>query len=193
MTAGGLTVCGISGSLRRESLNRKLLQAAAAAAPADIDVVISDRLADMPLFNEDLVGQEPAAVVALREDVAAADALLIATPEYNGGAPGVLKNALDWLSIPLGRSVLEGKLVALIGATPGRLGTARGQFELRHTFVCSRSLVVPGPEVLVSFATEHFDDAGRLTDPVALDRLAALFANLRKYSQVNKQEVVLNS
>ncbi|MFC5997020.1 NADPH-dependent FMN reductase [Pseudonocardia hispaniensis] len=191
MNEDRLVVCGIAGSLRKQSWNWMLLRAAALLAPDDIEVRLSKQLPDIPLFNEDLLVDEPPAVGALRAEVAEADALMIATPEYNGGVPGVLKNVLDWLSLPLGRSVLEGKPVAIMGASPGRLGTARSQFELRNTFVFSRSPVLPGPEVLVSHADQHFDAAGRLTDQLAIDRIGLLFDGLRQYARLNKQEVVL--
>lgn len=190
MSNDRFVVCGIAGSLRRDSWNRKLLEAAAKLAPADVDLRITDLLGDIPLLNEDHIGDEEGSVHALRAEVAAADALIIATPEYNGGVPGVLKNALDWLSLPLGRSVLEGKPVALMGATPGRLGTARSQFELRHTFVFSRSPVLPGPEILLSFAPNHFDAEGRLTDPIVLERVDLMFAHLKKFASLNEYEVV---
>jgi chromate reductase len=190
MSAAPLVVYGIAGSLRRDSWNLKLLRAAAALAPAGIEVHISELLPHIPMFNEDLVDDEPEGVARMRAEIAAADALLIATPEYNGGVPGVLKNALDWLSQPLGRSGLEGKPVALLGATPGRLGTARSQFELRHTFVFTRSPVMPGPEVLVSQAPQHFDDTGRLTDPDAVARLELLYRNLLVYARLNHHEAI---
>jgi chromate reductase len=190
MSGDTFVVCGIVGSLRRQSWNRKLLEAAAALAPAATEVRISTAFADVPLFNEDLVGNEPEAVLRLRAEVADADALMIATPEYNGGAPGVLKNALDWLSMPLGGSVLEGKPVALMGTSPGRLGTARAQFELRNMFLFSRSPVMPGPELLLGFAHQHFDEQGTLTDQLAVERIELLFRNLHMYARLSSTEAV---
>ncbi|MCE4266173.1 MULTISPECIES: NADPH-dependent FMN reductase [Rhodococcus] len=190
MKDGKFVICAIAGSLRADSWNRKLLEATAAMAPDDVEVRITKLLGEIPMLNEDDFGNEANSVHALRAEVEAADALLIATPEYNGGIPGVLKNALDWLSLPLGRSVLERKPVALMGATPGRLGTARSQFELRHTFVFSRSPVLPGPEILLSFAPNHFDEQGRLTDPIVLERVELMFTHLKKYASLNEYEVV---
>ncbi|WP_179300726.1 NADPH-dependent FMN reductase [Rhodococcus sp. ACPA4] len=190
MKDGKFVICAIAGSLRADSWNRKLLEATAAMAPDDVEVRITKLLGEIPMLNEDDFGNEANSVHALRAEVEAADALLIATPEYNGGIPGVLKNALDWLSLPLGRSVLERKPVALMGATPGRLGTARSQFELRHTFVFSRSPVLPGPEILLSFASNHFDEQGRLTDPIVLERVELMFTHLKKYASLNEYEVV---
>ncbi|GAA4994831.1 NAD(P)H-dependent FMN reductase [Yinghuangia aomiensis] len=194
MSTSPLRVVGIAGSLRRDSWNRKLLRAAAALAPSGIEVHISEELPHIPLFNEDLVGgREPESVLRMRAEVAASDALLIATPEYNGGVPGVLKNALDWLSLPLGGSALHGKPVGLMGASPGRLGTARGQFELRNMFVFTASPVMPGPEVLVAHAHERFDAEGRLTDPDVAARIGLLFRNLSSYARLNHHEAVASS
>lgn len=188
---GPLKVWGIAGSLRADSVNRKLLAAAQQLAPAGVDVQITELLADIPMFNEDLVAEAPEAVEAMRAEVAAADALLIATPEYNGGVPGVLKNALDWLSLPLGRSVLHRMPVAVMGASPGRLGTARSQLELRTTLLFSQSPVVPGPELILSFAGGAFDETGQLTDEVAIDRLGSLLDGLQRFSRLNETEEVL--
>lgn len=184
-----ITVCGLIGSLRAESWNRRLMEAAVHAAPDDFALEVSDEIGRIPLFNEDLMADEPEAVTRLKESVAGADALLIATPEYNGGVPGVLKNALDWISLPLGRSVLHRKPVALMGASPGRLGTARGQFELRNMFVFSQSPVMPSPELLLGFAAQAFDDEGRLTDVVAHERMESLFVHLRRHVHAHRQEV----
>ncbi|WP_227997032.1 NADPH-dependent FMN reductase [Nocardia australiensis] len=183
-------VCGIAGSLRRESWNLKLLRAMAVLAPDTIELRIAESLPRVPLFNEDLLGREPEGVTALRAEVAAADAVLVATPEYNGGTPGVLKNALDWLSLPRGASVLHRKPVALVGVTPGRLGTARSQFELRHTFIFTQSAVIPGPEVLLSNAAERFDADGRLIDPVAVALISRLWAELQTYTRLDQPKVV---
>ncbi|MFE9103205.1 NADPH-dependent FMN reductase [Actinomadura geliboluensis] len=189
MSTADITVYGIVGSLRRGSWNRMLLESAARLAPEGVTVTISELVGRLPLFNEDLVGQEPPEVIRMRAEVAAADALMIATPEYNGGVPGVLKNAFDWISLPLGASVLQGKPVALIGTSPGRLGTARCQFELRNMFVFSQSPVMPGPEVVMPFAHECFDEAGHLKDPVATERLGILFGKLRAHVAASRLEV----
>lgn len=183
-----MVVCGLIGSLRRDSYNRKLMQAAVDRAPVGVDIRVADLIGELPLFNEDLVVEEPAVVLELKQRVAEADALLIATPEYNGGVPGPLKNALDWLSIPLGRSVLQRKPVALIGTSAGRLGTARSQFELRHTFVFSQSPVVPGPELLLSMAGAAFDENDVLIDPVAIERLEQILTWLGRLVRMHKQE-----
>lgn len=157
-------IAGVAGSLRQGSYNRALLRAAQELAPAAVRIHIND-LSGIPLFNEDLERAGiPPAVARLREAVAGADGFLVATPEYNHGVPGVMKNAFDWLSRPPGRSVLDGKPSAIIGASPGITGTARAQSQLRQSFVFTNTPVLPQPEVLVSRAHERFDADGRLTD-----------------------------
>jgi chromate reductase len=165
-------VIGIAGSLRRGSLNRSLLRAARELAPARLQVDIHD-LADVPLYNQDVEDAgTPPPVAALRDEVRRADGLLIATPEYNHGVPGVLKNAVDWLSRPPRQSALNAKPLALIGASPGMTGTARGQTQLRQAFEFTNSYAMLQPEVLVGRANEKFDAAGTLTDDATRVHLA---------------------
>lgn len=160
-----LVVCGIAGSLRRGSFNRALLRAAQELAPPGMEIRIFDRLAEVPLFNQDVeAAGDPEPVQALKRAIAEADALLVATPEYNHGVPGVLKNAIDWASRPPGGSVLAGKPAALLGASPGVTGTARAQTQLRQAFVFTDTRALPQPEILVYRAHEKFDAEGRLTD-----------------------------
>lgn len=159
-----LTIVGFAGSLRQASYNKALLRAAQGLAPERMRIEIHD-LAAVPLFNEDVEAQGvPQGVADLREAIAAADGLLIAVPEYNHGVPGVLKNAVDWLSRPPRKSVLSGKPTALVGASPGTTGTARGQSQLRQSFVFTNTPAMLQPEVLVGRAHERFDAEGRLTD-----------------------------
>lgn len=159
-----LRVVGIAGSLRRASYNKALLRAAQELAPERLRIEIHE-IAEIPLFNEDVeAAGVPPAVTALREAIAAADGLLIATPEYNHGTPGVMKNTIDWLSRPPRKSVLGGKPAALMGASPGTTGTARGQSQLRQAFVFTDTPAMLQPEVLVGRAHERFDAEGRLTD-----------------------------
>lgn len=178
---------GLAGSLRQESFNRKLLAAAVELAPPQLHIEPFDALGDLPFYNEDVAAHgDPAAVTALKSLVANSDALIVATPEYNFGVPGVLKNALDWLSLPPGRSPLSGKTAAIMGASPGMLGTARAQLHLRQLFIFTRTHAVLQPEILVAHAGDAFDDDGRLTDPLAqkllgkqLERLVDLTIRLR--------------
>ena len=128
-----LQVVGIAGSLRAGSHNRTVVRAAAELAPPGLRIVETG-IADIPFFDEDVEAEgDPAAVAALKRSVAAADGLIIATPEYEHGVPGVLKNTIDWLSRPPGRGPLLGKPVAVLGASPGMVGTARAQAQLRQT------------------------------------------------------------
>lgn len=169
---GDLSVLGLSGSLRRDSLNTKLLKAAQELVPDGLAITLFD-LAEIPLYNED-VRQEglPASVVALRRAISEADALLITTPEYNYSIPGVLKNAIDWASRPPDQP-FAGKAVAIMGASPSRLGTARAQYHLRQVFVFLDSLVLNKPEVMVSGADKLFDGSGRLSDQATRDFVQA--------------------
>jgi chromate reductase len=146
-------------------------------------------LAGVPLYNGDVeAAGDPEAVTALKGAIREADALLIATPEYNFGVPGVLKNAIDWASRPPGKSPLNGKPAALMGATPGMGGTGRAQMSLRQSFVFTQTLVLVGPEVLVARAREKFDASGRLADEATrgfvrklLEALADWTVRLRKH------------
>lgn len=159
-----LRVVGIAGSLRVGSLNRALLQAAAELAPATLEVVLHG-LSEVPLYNaDDEAAGVPRAVQGLRDAVRQADAILIATPEYNHGVPGVLKNAIDWLSRPPIDSALNGKPCGIVGASPGMTGTARAQSQLRQAFVFTNTHVMQRPELLVAQAHAKFDSEGRLTD-----------------------------
>lgn len=160
-------VLAIAGSLRRGSWNLRLLEAAAECVPAGMTVSVYDDLASIPLFNEDLEQETdggPEVVQRLRRDVAAADGLLIATPEYNHSIPGVLKNTLDWLSRAAPDEVLAGKPVAIIGASGGRWGTRLAQHALRQTLHATESLVMPAPALFIRDVGGLFDTAGRLSD-----------------------------
>ena len=164
-------VAGFAGSLRQGSFNRALLRAAVELAPERMAIETLD-IADIPLFNADVEAQgDPEPVAAFKRAIGAADGLLIATPEYNLGVPGVTKNAIDWASRPPRESVLDGKPVAVMGATPGMGGTARGQSQLRQAFVFTNSYAMPQPEVLVRRASDLFDVDGRLTDESTRDHL----------------------
>jgi chromate reductase len=160
-----MRILGVAGSLRRASYNRGLIRAAAAGAPTGVVVEVFD-LSDMPLYNQDVEDAgEPASVVAFKDAVARADGLLVATPEYNHGVPGVLKNSIEWASRPRVTSPLRDTPVAVMGASPGRGSTARAQAQLRDAFVFTGACVMPQPELLVGGAGEHFDDDGNVIDP----------------------------
>jgi len=157
-------VAGFAGSLRAGSYNRALLRAAVELAPEGMTIEVVE-IAGIPLYDADVEAQgDPEPVAAFKRAIGAAAGLLIATPEYNLGVPGVTKNAIDWASRPPRESVLNGKAVAVMGATPGMGGTARGQSQLRQAFVFTNSYAMPQPEVLVRRAAEMFDADGRLVD-----------------------------
>lgn len=175
-------VIGLAGSLRKGSHNRSVIRAARAHAPDDIEVIPFDDLADVPPFSEDLeVGGGPSSVRRLRDLVDAADGLLIATPEYNQSIPGVLKNVVDWLSRPGPAEVLDGKPVAVVGATTGPWGTRLAQKELRHVLTTTGSLVLPPPSIFVRNAEQVFDADGRLRDRHLADQLEAFLAAFARW------------
>ena len=167
ITAGAgeeLRVLGFAGSLRAGSYNGALLRSAQEMAPAGLAIEIYESI-DLPLFNEDIEAQgDPEPVAAFKMAIAEADAVLIATPEYNYGVPGVLKNAIDWASRPPGRGPLDGKLAAIIGASVGTVGSARAQQQLRQVFAFTNTLAMLQPEVLVGRAHQKFDRDGHLSD-----------------------------
>ncbi|MGZ4289179.1 MAG: NADPH-dependent FMN reductase [Gaiellaceae bacterium] len=160
-----MQILAISGSLQRESYNTRLLRAASELAPPGIEVELYDGLASLPPYDADLdVEPAPAPVRDLRERIAAADALLISTPEYNGSIPGQLKNAVDWASRPFPASSLRNKPIALAGATPGAYGAMWAQTDLRRVLGITGARVV-GEELPVGQVATRFDDEGRLIDP----------------------------
>jgi len=156
-------VLGLSGSLRSRSYNTQLLHAAAEMLPAGTRFTVAD-LSQIPLYNGDYEDEKrPESVRALRASIAAADALLIASPEYNYSVPGVLKNAIDWVSRGMDQP-LRGKPVAIMGATQGLWGTARMQVHLRQLLTALDMFVLNKPEVLVAQVRNKFDEQGRLVD-----------------------------
>lgn len=160
-----LHVLGFAGSLREGSYNRTLLRAAQTLAPEGMAIDIFD-LADIPLYNADLDTDElrPESVMSFKEAIGGADVLLIATPEYNHGISGVLKNAIDWASRPARRSVLRGKPVGIMGASQQRIGTARAQEQLKLVLGPTLCYVMPHAGVLVGQADEKFNSQGQLID-----------------------------
>ena len=179
-----INVLGVAGSLRQGSYNKAALRAAIELAPAGMTIETFD-LAPIQPYNEDVKQRGfPPAEQAFREKIRAADALLFVTPEYNRGMPGVLKNAIDWASRPARASALTGKPVAIMGASPGRGGTARAQAQLRDGLTYTNGYVLPLPEVLVPSAELKFDADGNLLDEATRlevrDLLVALAAWTRR-------------
>ncbi len=176
-----LQVLGIAGSLRRASVNAGLLRAASTVLPEGMSLETFD-LSPIPLYNGDLDGPNaPEPVRRLKERIAAADALLIATPEYNFSVPGVLKNAIDWASRPPKDSPLNGKPLAIMGAG-GVMGTVRAQMALRQIAVYTNMLPLNKPEVLVSRAWEKFDADGNLRDEPTLQQVRGLLEALAAWA-----------
>jgi chromate reductase len=171
-----IEVLGISGSLRAKSYNTWLLRVAMENAPQGM--LIRPASIDLPLYNEDVreLGYPPP-VSQLRAQIAHADALLIATPEYNSSVPGVLKNALDWVSRPPDQP-FNGKPVAIMGASPGRFGTVRAQNHLRQSLVALNANVLAKPAVMVAGAEALFDDSGQLTDVTTREHIVKLLEAL---------------
>lgn len=186
--ADTLKIVGISGSLRKDSYNTALLWAAAGLMPDDVEFNIVT-LHDIPLFNEDVEQHGfPSSVQILRQAISQADALLIATPEYNYSIPGVLKNALDWASRPgsAGEMPLSGKPLGIIGASVGAYGTARGQHHLRQVTVNTNMHPLNKPEVMITFADKKFSDGQLHDEPtrkVVRNHLEALVAWTKRLSQ----------
>ena len=179
-----LRVLGVCGSLRAKSYNRALLHAAIELVPPEMVIEEYVGIGDLPHYNADIdVDGGPPSAASWRSAVGAADALLIATPEYNFGPSGVLKNAVDWASRPSATSVLHGKPVALMGASTGMAGTARAQLALRQSFVFTQSLVLPAPEVLVSNAATRFGADLRLTDVASRDFVRRLLVRLLAFAR----------
>ena len=177
-----IKILGIAGSLRKGSFNRMALKAAQGLVPAGASLDTVD-LPDLPGFNQDLEKTPPAAVTELKAKIRAADAILLVTPEYNYSVPGVLKNAIDWCARPYGDSAWKGKPVAIMGASPGVLGTARAQYHLRQTLVFLDMPAVNQPEVMIAGAAAKFDANGNLTDDMAKKLIGQLLAGLCELTQ----------
>jgi len=178
-----VTILGFAGSLRKKSFNKSLLRSAVELCPKDAKIEIFDLEGILP-FNQDLESQPSERVREFKKRIRAADAILIATPEYNYSIPGVLKNAIDCASRPYGDNSLEGKPVAVMGASVGMIGTARAQYHLRQCFVFLNMYPLNRPEVMITFAPEKFDENGNLKDERVkkniADMLTALIAWTRK-------------
>jgi chromate reductase, NAD(P)H dehydrogenase (quinone) len=173
-----MRVLGISGSLRRDSYNSHLLRAAAPLLPPGVRFEVFDGLKAIPPYDgDDDVEPAPAPVCALRDAITGADAVLIATPEYNASIPGVLKNALDWASRPHATNVLRGKPAAVVGASTGMFGALWGQAETRKVLGSIGARVVDR-ELPVPEAPERFEPDGRLADPDVEQQLGEIVGEL---------------
>lgn len=178
-------ILGIAGSLRRESYNRSALRAAIDLVPEGARIETFE-LNDIPVFNQDHELAPHPSVVEFKRRIREADAILIVTPEYNYSIPGVLKNAMDWASRPYGDNAWDGKAAAVMGATPGVLGTARAQYHLRQTFINLNIFTVNQPEVMIGSAHERFDEEGNLKDEKTKELIRELLQNLVNLSRTIK-------
>jgi chromate reductase len=170
-------ILGIVGSLRTGSFNKALMRLALELVPDNAQLEVFD-LEGIPPFNQDFETQPAEKVKEFKTKIRAADAILIATPEYNYSIPGVLKNAIDCASRPYGDNALDGKPVALMGASIGMLGTARAQYHLRQSFVFLNMFPINRPEVMVAFADKKVDQSGNLTDETTRKLVKQLVENL---------------
>jgi chromate reductase len=177
-----LRFLGISGSLRKNSYNTAALHAAKELLPPDVSLDIFD-LSGLPLYNEDVREKGfPEPAQRLRESIAGADALLISTPEYNYSVSGVLKNAIDWASRPPDQP-FNGKPIAIMGASPSLLGTARAQYHLRQSFIYLNGMVLNQPEVMITTANTKFDAQGKLTDAPTREFVQKLLVSLAEWTK----------
>ena len=165
------------GSLRADSLNRRIAEKLAELAPAGVEVEIAENLHELPFYNEDLDGEDvPAAAATLRDQVKRADRVLAVTPEYNGTMPAVLNNAIDWLSRPYGVGAIKGKPFGVIGATPTPYGGKWAHEDTRRSAGIAGAVVVE--DVTVSQSALEVDV---LTDPEVLERLVGAVRTLADY------------
>jgi chromate reductase, NAD(P)H dehydrogenase (quinone) len=172
-----MKVLGVAGSLRRDSHNRKLLRAAGALLPAEVQFAEYDGMKLIPPFDEDDEPTPPLAVIRWREALEEADAILFATPEYNSSIPGQLKNAIDWASRPVSTAVLRNKPVAVVGASTGAFGAVWSQAELRKVLASAGARVIER-EFPVPSADEAFHEDGRLVDGDTTLELSSVIAEL---------------
>ena len=174
-------IVAFAGSLRRGSFNCALLRAAQELAPDGMDIEVIE-IGALPFYNADVEAQgDPPSVAAYKGLVGDADGVLIATPEYNDGIPAVLTNAIDWGSRLPGRAPLSGKPVAVMGASPSRIGTARAQLHLRQLLSHVHARTLPPPELLIASAHESFDKSLRLTSESTREVLAKMLQRFGRW------------
>lgn len=165
-----MNIVAISGSLRKDSFNTMLLRSLLELAPAGMHITIAD-ISALPLYDQDAEASFPATAQALKDMIAAADGVIIATPEYNRSIPGVLKNAIDWASRPYSKNPFAGKQILLMGVSTGRIGTALAQAHLKQILSYLDARVVGQPELYLGPAKELFSDEGNLAEESTKDLL----------------------
>jgi chromate reductase len=177
-----MEILGISGSLRADSHNTRLLRGARTLLPSGAELVLFERLGEIPPYSEDDEHEAPDAVAALTAAIARADALLVATPEYNASIPGTLKNALDWVSRPVATTPLRGKPAAVVGASTGLFGAVWAQAELRKVLSTIGARVVDR-ELPISQAEDALGPDGLPLEPAAVQELSATLDELLEFAQ----------
>jgi chromate reductase len=182
-----ILILAFGGSLRKGSYNRALLRAAQEMVPSGARLEVFD-IAGIPAFNQDLETNPPPIVKEFKAKIRAADAILIATPEYNYSIPGFLKNAIDSASRPYGDNAFDGKPVALMGASVGTLGTARAQYHLRQSCVFLNMHPLNQPEVMVPLAQEKIDKDGKVTDQKTREKIRQLLESLVAWTRRLKRD-----
>jgi chromate reductase len=182
-----IKILGFVGSLRKGSYNKALMRAAVALVPDDAAIEVFG-LEGIPPFNQDLENQPPQTVKEFKAKIRKADAILIATPEYNYSIPGVLKNAVDWASRPYGDNAFEGKPVALMSASIGSLGGARAQYHLRQSFVFLDMHPLNRPEVMMPFAGDNVDAEGNVTNEQTKQLIRELLEALVQWTRKLKDK-----
>jgi chromate reductase len=175
-------ILGFVGSLRKGSYNKALMRAAVELVPDDAAIEVFD-LEGIPPFNQDLENQPPPKLREFKAKIRAADALLIATPEYNYSVPGVLKNAIDAASRPYADKVFDGKPAAVMSTSTGHLGGARAQYHLRQSFVFLNMYPINHPEVMLPFAAQNFDENGTLTNEDTRKLIRQLLEELVRWTR----------
>ena len=176
-----IKVLAFAGSLRKGSYNKALIRAAVEMASPSVAIDVFD-LEGIPPFNQEFENSPPQKVREFKEKIRAADALLIATPEYNYSVPGVLKNSIDWASRPKADTPLYSKPVAIMSASTGRFGGARAQYHLRQTFVFLNMHPINRPEVMLSDASQNVDADGNLTNEQTRELIRQLIGNLAEWT-----------
>lgn len=180
--SGYVRMLGIAGSLRRGSYNQAALRAAQQLVPENSELNIF-QLNDIPMFNQDDETRPPSSVVELKRRIRSASAVVIVTPEHNYSIPALLKNAIDWASRPYGDNAWSGKPTALMGASPGAIGTARAQYHLRDICVTLNLFPLNQPEVIIADATHRFDEGGNLIHEPTKQLIQELLRNLVQWTR----------
>lgn len=176
----------IVGSLRRDSINKKLAHALAKLASGRLECRFIE-IGDLPLYNEDLWNQPPQNVLRLKQQIEAADAVLLVTPEYNRGTTPAMKNAIDWASRPPGKSSWTGKPLGIVGASPGAIGTAVAQSDLRESMLTLGTVVMGLPELYLTFKEGLIDEQHEVTDENTRKRLAGYVDKFVDWLQMNRK------